>query len=467
LEEAYIEPDAQLSPEENAARLARLATILQLSSEYQAMRAEDLQAASAKKDQELDLLDEQLEAMEQRGGRSDARLEQEAEAARTRAEELERRFAEQREEVEVLKEQLDRTKREIRDEKRRTDDATKSAKAAEDDLKELQEQLSAERQKSSAKQRDESTNNSRMAQRNQEVARYQKENRLVAEENERLNGRIEELMSECVQYSESIVKLDDAAQAWRGREADVEAAADGLRRERDKLAAQLETTRVDLEERTGLLQDFENKFSAEFTRWEKEKQELTQEAKRLRSSATVEGVRGSYGGAGSHSPRRQLALRDPSRDPNRPPPNPDDPGYVEELEAEVAELRDLRVLLLEAYDQLEQDVGREVDIALRRQQRHTANLESKVSSQDEALSQEGKRFKALDRGLTEAQEDLAEATSRMAQYEAGVYGLTEAMCDLKQLRLQVRAADQQVEEAVATSNGGGCTSLKSSYDPQL
>ena len=29
-------------------------------------------------------------------------------------------------------------------------------------------------------------------------------------------------------------------------------------------------------------------------------------------------------------------------------------GYVEELEAEVAELRDLRVLLLEAYDQLEQ-----------------------------------------------------------------------------------------------------------------
>ena len=62
-----------------------------------------------------------------------------------------------------------------------------------------------------------------MAQRNQEVARYQKENRLVAEENERLNARIEELMSECVQYSESIVKLDDAAQAWRGREADVEA----------------------------------------------------------------------------------------------------------------------------------------------------------------------------------------------------------------------------------------------------
>ena len=39
----------------------------------------------------------------------------------------------------------------------------------------------------------------------------------------------------------------------------------------------------------------------------------------------------------------------------------------------------------------EQDVGREVDIALRRQQRHTAQLESKVEGNEEALAQEGKR----------------------------------------------------------------------------
>ena len=85
---------------------------------------------------------------------------------------------------------------------------------------------------------------------------------------------------------------------------------------------------MDLEERTGLLQDFENKFNVEYLRWEKEKEELTQEVKRLRSSATVEGVRGSYGGGGPMgSPRRHLALRE-ARDPNRPPPNPDDPGRL-------------------------------------------------------------------------------------------------------------------------------------------
>ena len=35
----------------------------------------------------------------------------------------------------------------------------------------------------------------------------------------------------------------------------------------------------------------------------------------------------------------------------------------------------LRLLLLEAYDQLERDTGKEVDIALRRQSKHTQGLE--------------------------------------------------------------------------------------------
>ena len=154
------------------------------------------------------------------------------------------------------------------------------------------------------------------------------------------------------------------------------------------------------------------------------------------------------------SPRRREALKH-AHATARNAPHPDDPRYVEELEAEVAELRDLRVLLLEAYDQLEKDVGREVDIALKRQARYHANLEAKVNVQEEALQQEQKRFKALDCALSDAQEELAESQKRMQSYEAGVYGLSEAMRDLKQLRLQVRAADQQVRDAVETSNDLG------------
>ena len=415
------------------------------------------------RDRDLDMMQEELEQMElQGGGRSDARLQRDVDDANLRAEAAERRLNDLTSELDVMREQLERAKSDIREEQRRTTEAQSKVKSAEDDVKELSEQLAAERQKVQSRRRDDVTDRERAAQRNQEVARYQKENKLLAEENERLNGRLEELMAECVGLSESLVQMDDAAQAWRGREADVEAAAEGLRRERDKLAAQLETNRMDLEERTHLLQTFEEKFSEEYAKWEKERADLRAENAGLRASGGLDVARAyeDGGGVGSAfpapSPRRRETLN-AARDVggSRSQANPEDPRYVEELESEVAELRDLRVLLLEAYDQLERDVGREVDIALKRQAKHHANLEAKVGVQEQALEAESKRFRTMDKALHDAQEDLAEAQGRLAQYEAGVYGLSEAMRDLKALRMQVRAADQQVEDAVAQSNALG------------
>ena len=414
------------------------------------------------RDRDLDMMQEELEQMElQGGGRSDARLQRDVEDANLRAEAAERRLNDLTSELDVVREQLERAKTDIREEQRRTTEAQSKVKSAEDDVKELSEQLAAERQKASSRRRDDVTDRERAAQRNQEVARYQKENKLLAEENERLNGRLEELMAECVGLSESLVQMDDAAQAWRGREADVEAAAEGLRRERDKLAAQLETARMDLEERTHLLQTFEEKFSEEYAKWEKERADLRAENAGLRASGGLDVARAyeDGGGVGSAfsapSPRRRETLNAARGVGGSRQANPEDPRYVEELESEVAELRDLRVLLLEAYDQLERDVGREVDIALKRQAKHHANLEAKVGVQEQALEAESKRFRTMDKALHDAQEDLAEAQGRLAQYEAGVYGLSEAMRDLKALRMQVRAADQQVEDAVAQSNALG------------
>jgi len=436
LEEARIEPEQGADPSEMADRLARLAVVLQLSSEYQAMRAEDLQASVEKKDQELDAMDEQLEQLERGGARSDDSLEREADAARSRAEEAERRMNLQTQELEALKEQLERHISETRESKRALDEARVRANRAEDDVKEMQERLANETRKMQAKMREDTTAAQRASQRNQEVARYQKENQLLAEENDKLSGKIQELMAECVGYSETIVRLDDAAQGWRGKEADVEAAAESLRRERDQLHAQLETTQNDLDDRTAMLQTFEQRFSEEHELWRQEKEELEEETRRLTAAVSMERERGaSGGGAAGGSPGANVSsLASPRRRANVSGArggthtganglHPDDPRYVEELEAEVKELRDLRVLLLEAYDQLEKDVGREIDIALQRQNRHHSNLEAKVSVQDEALRQEQKRFKNLDRALQEAQDELADMQKRNASYEQGVYGL--------------------------------------------
>ena len=285
------------------------------------------------------MMQEELEQMElQGGGRSDARLARDVEDARLQAETAERRLGDLTAELDVMREQLERAKSDIREEQKRSTEAQSKVKSAEDDVRELTEQIAAERQKQQSRRRDDVTDRERAQQRNQEVSRYQKENKLLAEENERLNGRMEELMAECVGLSESLVQMDDAAQAWRGREADVEAAAEGLRRERDKLAAQLETCRMDLEERTALLQTFEEKFSEEFARWEKERADLRAENAGLRASGGLDVARAyeEGGGGGSAfaapSPRRRETLN-AARDGGNRQANPEDPRYVEELES--------------------------------------------------------------------------------------------------------------------------------------
>ena len=152
------------------------------------------------------MMDEQIEAMEQQGGRSDVRLEQEANEFARAEEEAERRVS------------LDGSRtgcaqgsarprarrcgrRNVRWTRRRA-----ASRQAEDDVKELSEQLAAERQKQSSRQREEATSQQRAQQRNLEMARYQKENKLLAEENG-LNGKIESLMALGVNYSEMIVTM--------------------------------------------------------------------------------------------------------------------------------------------------------------------------------------------------------------------------------------------------------------------
>ena len=120
-------------------------------------------------------------------------LEREVETARARAEDAERRVSLMGQELDVLKEQLDRAKLETREERRKLEEASAASRRAEDDVKELTEQLAAERQKNSTRQREDATAQSRAKERNQEVARYQKENRLLAEENEKLNAKIDTL----------------------------------------------------------------------------------------------------------------------------------------------------------------------------------------------------------------------------------------------------------------------------------
>jgi hypothetical protein len=88
-------------------------------------------------------------------------------------------------------------------------------------------------------------------------------------------------------------------------------------------------------------------------------------------------------------------------------------------------LCNLQVLLLEAYEQLEADVGQEVDRALARQAEEIARLSRRVQFFEGHLETEKKQVEVLSEEMARLEGQLGEANTRMAQYESGVYGLPQ------------------------------------------
>lgn len=85
----------------------------------------------------------------------------------------------------------------------------------------------------------------------------------------------------------------------------------------------------------------------------------------------------------------------------------------------------MQVLLLEAYEQLEADVGQEVDRALGRQSEEMARLSRRVHFLEGHLETEKKQVEVLGEEVTRLEGQLGDANARMAQYESGVYGLPQ------------------------------------------
>jgi len=54
--------------------------------------------------------------------------------------------------------------------------------------------------------------------------------------------------------------------------------------------------------------------------------------------------------------------------------------------------------------------------------------------------------------LSHAQADLEESEKRRADYEAGVFGLPEAMRDVKRLKRELRAAEERQQQGIRKIN---------------
>lgn len=83
------------------------------------------------------------------------------------------------------------------------------------------------------------------------------------------------------------------------------------------------------------------------------------------------------------------------------------------------------MLLLEAYEQLEADVGQEVDRALAKQADELSRLARRVQFLEGHLEAERHQVALLGEEGAKLEGRLADASAKNAQYESGVYGLPQ------------------------------------------
>lgn len=107
---------------------------------------------------------------------------------------------------------------------------------------------------------------------------------------------------------------------------------------------------------------------------------------------------------------------------------------LHELREELMEAREREVLLLEAYEQLEVDCGKEIDKALFKEREERGNLERKVSFLQSKLDEEREQVDLLKRNQEHLEDDLKSFKIRNMQYEDGIYGLPQAVEEIHALK---------------------------------
>ncbi|MEW5309850.1 MAG: hypothetical protein WDW38_001701 [Sanguina aurantia] len=273
------------------------------------------------------------------------------------------------------------------------------------------------------------------------LERLSKENRALELQNTELRKQLTDIKAENLEVSEAIVLLDDEVRGQRSNASDVEARIEELVADKAGLISIGDQLRVDIQDKMALLDEFEDKFARQYSpQWRSIQQVCTPaqvlgggEAGAARSDRgpAAGGGQGGGGGAGVGSSFRRSSTHFS---------NGDDES-AEQMREALDEAKEKEILLLEAYEQLEQDVGKEVDRALARQGEEMARLARRLEFLQGKLEDgynvgEGAREQ---QAVLEAK--LKDAAARNAMYEKDIYGLPQAVEEIKSLQVAVTAEE--------------------------
>ncbi|WIA18956.1 hypothetical protein OEZ85_003625 [Tetradesmus obliquus] len=470
LEAGCIEPDTSLSAEENVELLLRATRLLQLGLEVQFTEAEGLLSENNGLRNDLRALEDQNRALDEEVADLRELRDREGMSADVREmehelKELRHDFEEERRANEKLIEQSDKDKQTIDSLEAKLQRADELMKIKDDETLDLREQLSRLRDDfdelrgqyaaltasgSSKEQQREMGDTIR--QQEWKIERLTKDNRALEASNCELRAQLETVKEENLQVSEKIILLDSEARELRLAAAQADDRAEVLTREKGQLGALAEELRADVAAKMALLDEFEDRFNRQYRSWEEERSSLTSQIEALRREARLytsskgKAARGSNaadaaGAAGAGSDAASVDEDDASPE-----------VQLAALRRALDEAKENEVLLLEAYEQLEADVGQEVDRALAKQADELSRLARRVQFLEGHLEAERHQVALLGEEGAKLEGRLADASAKNAQYESGVYGLPQAALEIRQLKETIAARDARVQELVQQVN---------------
>jgi centrosomal protein CEP290 len=125
---------------------------------------------------------------------------------------------------------------------------------------------------------------------------------------------------------------------------------------------------------------------------------------------------------------------------------------VDQLKAELKEAKDREATVCNAYCILEQETGAEVQAALDKHEAVSVRIKAESVALKERLARQAEAHAEQEATLARTQAELRDASAYLAKYEAGVFGLPEAMRDIKRLKKEVRVKEEQQQNYIRKAN---------------
>eukprot|EP00879_Flechtneria_rotunda_P017649 GHRR01018501.1.p1 GENE.GHRR01018501.1~~GHRR01018501.1.p1 ORF type:complete len:2335 (+),score=1054.13 GHRR01018501.1:417-7421(+) len=467
LEAGYIEPNASMAADENVGLLLRAARLLQLGLEVQYAEADSLISENNSLRDDLQGLEGQnrrlnAEVSELREIKDNAGLTGDLREMELELKELRYACEDERRANARLIEQSDRDKQTIDSLEARLQREAQLIKAKDDENLDLREQLNRLRddfdelrgqyaaltaQGSSKEQQREM--GEAIRQQEWKIERLIKDNRALEASNCELRAQLEAMKEENLQVSEKILLLDSEARELRLAAAQADDRAEVLIREKGQLVAQAVELRAEVAAKMALLDEFEDRFNRQYRSWEEERSSLASKLEALQKEVRLD-ESSKHRAARSRHAGKGMAEGSGTTDTDNGELSRE--AQLAAMKQALDEAKENEVLLLEAYEQLEADVGAEIDRALAKQADELSRLHRRVQYLEGHLDAERKQVALLTDETAKLEGQLADANNRNVLYESGIYGLPQAALEIRQLKEVVASGEARVKELVLQVN---------------